>query len=135
MYDKDKEDAIKAQNALNAILNKEKPEDSDMLAYLNLRKKYKSHFKENSQELENPSSEDVLSMDNISLEEIEEVLVDRKRILNRAYYQSIVEIFRSARGGTIVRPTSGGLYRSKTPTSDFIDNLPQDFNPLDDNID
>jgi hypothetical protein len=135
MYDKDKDAIIKAKEAVNDLLEGKKPEESNMLAYINLRKKYKTHFKENNQELENPSSEDVLTMDNISLEEIDEVIVDRKKILNRSYYQSMLEIFRSERGGTIVRPTSGGLYRSKTPTSDFIDDLPQDFNPLDDNID
>jgi hypothetical protein len=135
MYDKDKDAIIKAKEAVNDLLEGKKPEESNMLAYINLRKKYKTHFKENNQELENPSSEDVLTMDNISLEEIDEVIVDRKKILNRSYYQSMLEIFRSEKGGTIVRPTSGGLYRSNTPTSDFIDDLPQDFNPLDDNID
>ena len=135
MYDKDKDAIIKAKEAVNDLLEGKKPEESNMLAYINLRKKYKTHFKENNQELENPSSEDVLTMDNISLEEIDEVIVDRKMILNRSYYQSMLEIFRSEKGGTIVRPTSGGLYRSNTPTSDFIDDLPQDFNPLDDNID
>jgi hypothetical protein len=143
MYDKDIDAINKAKLAVNDILDGKKPEESNMLAYINLRKKYKGHFKENNKELENPTSEDVLAMDNISLEEIDEVIVDRKKILNRSYFQSIIEIFRSERGGTIIRPTSGGLYKSKTstgtitstPTSDFIDDLPQDYNPSDDNID
>jgi hypothetical protein len=147
MYDKDKDTIIKAKLAVNDLLDGKKPEESDMLAYINLRKKYKAHFKENNKELENPSSEDVLAMDNISLEEIDEVIVDRKKILNRSYFQSMMEILRSERAGTIIRPTSGGLYRSKpstsmstatstsTPTSDFIDDLPQEYNPIDDNID
>ena len=134
MYNKDVDAINKAKLAVDDLLNGRKPEESNMLAYLNLRKKY-TLFKENNQELEKPSAEDVLAMDNVSLDEVDEIIIDRKKILNRAYYLSIIEIFRSEIGGTIVRPTSGGLYRSKTPTSDFIDDLPQDYNPIEDNID
>ena len=33
-----------------------------------------------------------------------------------------MEIYTSSHNGVIVIPTSGGLYKSRTPTSDFIDN-------------
>jgi hypothetical protein len=102
------------------------------MAYRDLRKKYKDFFKENNKELENPSSEDVLNMDLISLDEVNETIDDRKKILFRKYHDSILEIYRSSERGIIVRPTSGGLYKSRTPTSDFIDDQPQDFNPFDD---
>lgn len=139
MYEKDVEAINKAKLAVEDLLSGKNPDEANILAYLNLRKKYKTLFKENNQELEKPSSEDVLAMDNITLDEIDEIIIDRKKILNRAYYSAITEIFRSEVGGTIVRPTSGGLYRPKTPTStptsDFIDDLPQDYNPIEDNID
>jgi hypothetical protein len=48
----------------------------------------------------------------------------------------MIEIYRSLRKGVIVTPTSGGLYNSRTPTNDFIDNQVQEYNPfVDINID
>ena len=52
-----------------------------------------------------------------------------------AYRNAILEIYRSSEQGNIVRPTSGGLLKSNTPTSDFIDGLPEFYNPLDDALD
>ena len=73
-------------------------------------------------------------MSNITLDEISEHLEDRKVQLNIKYYRSIMEIYTSAQRGEIIRPTSGGLL-SGTPTSDFIDNLPNLNYYQDDPID
>ena len=48
-------------------------------------------------------------MGNIILDEINEVIVDRKNILHRSYYRSMVGIFSSERGGEIIRFTYGGF--------------------------
>jgi len=130
--DKDNDLLIKARTAIIALINKENPKESDLKAYIDLRKKFKDIFKENNNELVNPSSEDVQNMDLMSLNEIDEIIEDRKGILSRRYFESISEIYSSSYRGLIVRPTSGGLYKSKTPTNDFIDNQPQEFNPFDD---
>lgn len=130
--DKDIESIDKAKAAIDGLVNRKKPKDSDIETYRGLRKKYRDIFKQNNEELENPNHEDVLINDSLSLDEINETIDDRKRILSRKYYQSIIEIFNSSERGVIVRPTSGGLYKSKTLTSDFIENLPQEYNPFDD---
>lgn len=103
-----------------------------MKAYLDLRKKYKTVFQENNSELENPTVDDVLSMDSISLDEVDQTINDRKKTLFRKYYHSILEIYRSSNQGVIVTPTSGGLYKSKTPTNDFIDDQVDIYSPFDD---
>ena len=67
-----------------------------------------------------------------TLDEINETKDDRKKILFRKYSNSILETYRSSQNGVITSPTSGGLRRSTTPTSDYIDNLPDTYNPMDD---
>ena len=57
---------------------------------------------------------------------------DRKKILFRKYYNSILEIYRSSQNGVITTLTSGGLRKSTTPTSYYIDNIPDTYNPMDD---
>jgi hypothetical protein len=68
----------------------------------------------------------------ISLDEINDTIDNRKKILIRKYHQSIIEIYESSNRGVIVTPTSGGLYKSRTPTNDFIDNQVQEYNPFQD---
>jgi hypothetical protein len=102
------------------------------MIYDKFRKKYKEVFKENRKELENPNYLDVVTMDSLSLDEINETIKDRKNILFKKYHESMLEIFAASEKGVIVRPTSGGLYKPATPTNDFIDDQPQDFNPFDD---
>lgn len=131
-YDKDKDLINKAKLAIDEMLKGNKPKDSDLSAYLTLRKKYQVLFKENNSELENPSADDVISMDSISLNEVKETIDDSKKTLLTKYYNSILEIYRSSDNGVIVRPTSGGLYKSKTPTNDFIDDQTDFYNPFDD---
>lgn len=131
-YDKDKDLINKAKLAIDEMLKGNKPKDSDLSAYLTLRKKYQVLFKENNSELENPSADDVISMDSISLNEVKETIDDSKQTLLTKYYNSILEIYRSSDNGVIVRPTSGGLYKSKTPTNDFIDDQTDFYNPFDD---
>jgi len=55
-----------------------------------------------------------------------------KKVLFNKYYRSILEIFTSSERSVIVRSTSGGLYNPNTPTNDYIDNLPEVYNPLND---
>lgn len=131
-FDKQDVSVIKAKTAIQDILNGNKPKESDLYAYINLRKKYKDVFNENNKELENPSQKDVLSMDSLSLDEVKETIDDRKKSLFTKYYKSILEIYRSSENGNIIRPTSGGLYKSKTPTNDFIDDQVDVYNPFDD---
>ena len=45
------------------------------MAYINLRKKYMEHLKQINQELENPSSNDVHTMDSLSLKKIDEIVL------------------------------------------------------------
>lgn len=135
ILDKDRDLIEKSKIAIEDWNNGIKAKESDLKAYMDLRKKYKNQFKENNSQLENPTADDVINMDSISLDEINESMIDRKKILQTKYYQSIMEIYSSSFRGEIVRPTSGGLYKSKTPTSDFIDNQPELFNPFDDIVD
>lgn len=131
-YDLDNDLIIKAKAAIQDSLKGIKPKESEYKAYLDLRKKYKPVFDQNNCELENPSTEDVLSMDSISLDEVKETIQDRKKTLFNRYFHSISEIYRSSYLGTIVTPTSGGLSKSKTPTNDFIDDQVDVYNPFDD---
>jgi hypothetical protein len=57
-----------------------------MLAYTNIRKKYKTLFKENK-ELENPTYQDVLTMDLIYLDEINDIIDDIKKYLENIINQ------------------------------------------------
>jgi len=131
-YNKDTCLINKAQRAVDDLNKGNKPEESDLKAYLGLRKKYKAVFDENNKELENPSQKDILNMDSISLNEVEETINDRKKSLFRRYYTSILDIYRSSHNGKIVRPTSSGLDKPHTPTNDFIDNQVDVYNPFDD---
>jgi len=131
-YDNDKELIIKAKSAITDWLKGIKPNKSDLNAYLVLRKKYKFIFNENNSSLDNPSVDDVFTMDSMSLGEVDETIDDRKKTLFRKYYNSIFEIYRSSERGVIVRPTSGGLSKPNTPTNDFIDDQIDIHNPFDD---
>ena len=135
-FEVDKNSIEKAKNALTKLINEENPRASEIEAYMDLRKKYKSLFKQNNNELEQPSSRDVQDMDLISLDEIKEIVNESDRLLFQKYYLSVIEIYQSSRNGVIVVPTLGGLYSSRTPTSDYIDDQVQDHNPFDDtNVD
>jgi len=68
----------KASNALDDLLNKKKPNNYEHNTYLQLRKKYKGVFKANNSQLENPTIEDALTMDSISVGEIKEAIDDKK---------------------------------------------------------
>ena len=126
----------KAKIGLSKLINEENPKESEIKAFMDLRKKYKSLFKENNQELINPTSKDIQTMDLMSLDEVKEIITEEDRLLLQKYYHSVMEILLSSRNGVIVTPTSGGLYNSRTPTSDFIDDQVQEYNPFDDtNID
>lgn len=132
-YDKDNDSILKAQSAVKDLLNGVNPKPADLKAYLDLKKKYKPAFDQNSSELENPSQEDILNMDSLSLDEVKETIDDRKKTLFSRYFRSIVEIYRSSAGGEIIRPTSGGLLKkTPTPTNDFIDDQVDVYNPFDD---
>lgn len=61
-------------------------------------------------------------MDLMSLNEVDKIIEYRKGILSRRYFESILEIYSSSYWGVIVKPTSGGLHKSKTPTNNLIDN-------------
>jgi hypothetical protein len=132
IYEKDKQLIIKAKSAISDWLNGNKPDKSDLNAYLILRKKYKFIFNENNRDLDKPSTDDVFTMDSMSLEEVDETVDDRKKTLFRKYCSSIFEIYRSSERGVIVRPTSGGLNKPNTPTNDFIDDQIDIYNPFDD---
>ena len=132
LYDKDKDSIDKAKAAIDDLNNGIKPKESFMKAYLDLRKKYNSTFKENNAELDQPSVQDVLNMDALSLDEVKETIDDRKKKLFTKYYNSIIEIYRSSFRGEIVTPTSGGLGKPHTPTNDYIDDQVEVFNPFDD---
>lgn len=132
IYDKDRQLIEKARCAIDDWLSGKNPNKSDLNAYLVLRKKYKDIFNENNKSLEDPSANDVFTMDSMSLEEVDEIIDDRKRNLFRKYYTSIIEVFRSSERGIIIRPTSGGLSKPNTPTNDFIDDQIDIHNPFDD---
>ena len=133
--DKESVSIEKAKAAIEAMLNGNPPEGSDAKAFVKLHKKYTNDFYNNKKDLENPTREDSLNMSSITLDEIGETVDDRKRMLFYAYRNAILEIYRSSEQGNIVRPTSGGLLKSNTPTNDFIDGLPEFYNPLDDALD
>jgi hypothetical protein len=130
--DKDIHLLEKAKTAINDMLEGNVANSSDMEAYLNIRKRYKYVIKQNTSELYNPTMEDVLVMDSLTIDEINETMVDRKETLFKRYYRSIQEIYSSSQNGIITSPTSGGLRKSETPTNDFIDDLPSAYNPMDD---
>lgn len=95
----------KAQTAINDMLKGKIAKSSDYSAFLEIRKKYNSIFKENANELYNPTMRDIHMMNSISIDEINETMDDRKRILFRNYYNSIVVIYRSSQNGLITTPT------------------------------
>lgn len=130
--DKDKDLISKAKAGIEDTLNGDKAKESDLLAYLVLRKKYKNIFRENNRQLENPTIEDVYIMDSLSLDEINDTVVDRKNSVFNKYFLAISEIFLTSKHGVLDKPISNGLYKSNTPTNDFIDNMPDLYNPMDD---
>jgi hypothetical protein len=129
--EKDEKSIPKARKVLDALIEGEKPQEKDYMAYLNLRKKYED-FSRNARQLENPKPEDLYEMDSLTLDEVYDTIQDRKKILQKNYHSSISEIYESSKEGKIVKPTSGGLFKSTTPTNDFIDNIPDIYNPFDD---
>ena len=133
--DKESVSIEKAKAAIEAMLNGNPPEGSDAKAFVKLHKKYKNDFYNNKKQLESPTREDSLNMSSITLDEIGETVDDKKRIIFYAYRNAILEIYRSSEQGNIITPTSGGLFKSNTPTSDFVDGMPEFYNPLDDALD
>jgi len=91
IYDKDRQLIEKAKCAIDDWLRGKNPNKSDLNAYLFLRKKYKDIFNENNKSLEDPSANDVFTMDSMSLEEVDEIIDDRKINLIRKYYSSIID--------------------------------------------
>lgn len=63
---KDNHLLVKARTVITALISGENSKESNFLAYIDLRKKYKDIFKGNNNELVNPSSEDVQNMDLMS---------------------------------------------------------------------
>lgn len=151
-FDKDQELLDKARNALDDLLNDRNPKPTELNAYMKVRIRYREIFNTNNEELVNPTSKDVHTMDSVTLDEAEEMIDNSRKDLFTKYHRSIIEIFRSSRGGVITRPTSGGLVRppaggpsstptppaivtssSTTPTNDFIDNHVESLhNPFED---
>ena len=125
----------KAKAVILKLLNREIINEGDYMVLHKMWKKYRQDFKSNRKELENPIWSDVLTMDSLTLDELNETIQDKKNICFRQYYHAFWEIARASEDGVVVRPTSGGLYKSNTPTTDFVENQPQDYNPMDDIID
>jgi hypothetical protein len=111
----------KANSGLDAVTSGEKLIGSDGKAYYDLRTKYKDIFNSNNSELENPTATDVLEMDKVTLNEIKEMTEESLRIETAKHFQKVKNLVDM----TLKRKRS-------TPTNDFIDELPQDHNPLDD---
>jgi hypothetical protein len=131
-YDKDTGLITKAKLAVDDLNKGNIPNEVNLKAYLALRKKYKPVFDENNKELENPTQKDILSMDSLSLDEVQETIDDRKKSLFKRYYTSIIDIYRSSYQGKLIRPTSSGLDKPLTPTNDFIDDQVDVYSPFDD---
>ena len=95
----------RAKAAVTDLGNGNKAKESDMKAYLFIRSKYPSIFKENSSQMENPSATDVVQMDSMSIDEVNEIIYDKRKILFRRFHQAISEIQASSEAGGITRPT------------------------------
>ena len=111
----------KANSGLDAVTSGEKLIGSDGKAYYDLRTKYKDIFNSNNSELENPTATDVLEMDKVTLNEIKEMTEESLRIETAKHFQKVKNLV-----DMILKR------KRSTPTNDFIDELPQDHNPLDD---
>lgn len=61
---------------------------AEKIALDSMRKKYKPSFSDNREQLENPSDQDNLAMDKITLEELAENARDSRRIGNKNFIKS-----------------------------------------------
>lgn len=122
---KDIEKIDKASSALNAASSDEIIKESEGQAYYDVRSKYLDNFRENSCELKNPTASDVLEMDKITLGELKEMKEESLNIRDEKYEKNINALWEGYTAWTRKRKRS-------TPTSDFVDDLPQDHNPLND---
>ena len=100
----------KALSALNNLSEGKNLEGPEAIAFFDIKNKYKKHFNDNRDQLDNATSDNVNEMDKISLEEIKEM--NNESISNRHITRNTEE--------------------SNTPTSDFVDEVPRDYNPFDD---
>ena len=107
---RDNEKLDKAISGLNNLSDGKNLEGREAISFFGIKKKYKKHFHDNRDQLDNATSDDVNEMDINSLREIKEMINE-----SLSY-----------------RHTRQNIQGSNTPTSDFIDELPRDYSPFDD---